>query len=65
MGERKCPSCGNKMSGRVLYRCDNCLDIRCTSQKCTGSMGGRQKGFGVNGGLCKSCKKGHYQMIYV
>ncbi len=65
MSEKKCHSCGHKMGGNVLYKCDHCLDVRCPSSKCTGSMGGRFKGPGGYKGLCRSCHKGHYQMIYV
>ena len=65
MGEKKCPSCGNKMGGSVLYRCDNCGDVRCPNTKCTGSMGGRKAHSGGSGAICQSCLKGHYKMIHV
>lgn len=54
----KCPACGK---GTMVYKCDNCGDVRC-SYSCPGTMGGSKSSAGLNLN-CRACKKGKYKKI--
>jgi hypothetical protein len=55
----KCPACG---CGSLVYKCNNCGDVRCGFTPCPGTMGGL-KGAAISGGVCKVCHKGRYVKI--
>jgi len=53
-----CPYCG---SGRVVYRCDKCGEVRCSNFKCPGMS--KQPRAAANNGVCRTCKKGKYKKL--
>ncbi len=56
----KCPACGRFA---VIYKCDKCGDVRCSSTGCPGTMGGPKFSAGGEKQNCKACKKGKYKKI--
>jgi hypothetical protein len=55
----KCPACGK---GTVVFKCNQCGDIRCALGNCPGTVG-NQKGLAQKGLTCKACKKGRYEKM--
>ena len=54
-----CPhGCG---SSRMVYKCDNCGEVRCSNLKCPGMN--KQPKAAASNGTCKACRKGKYKKL--
>lgn len=56
----KCPACGANTS--YVYKCNNCNEVRCTSQQCPGTFK-TKKGSSSSSSFCLSCRKGKMVQI--